>query len=267
MVVSALVAACGSYIIGSYENWGLILVGFFGAVIIFANWIVPLIDMHIINKKHYITLAAHSESLSQEVEAFVKKHHLKMPNLWVDLSTTATQKVGARTQGFFHAKKIVFTQRAIAEYSAKEFLTVLAHEMGHDSLHHRVWYFILIMLAIVPVIGLLPYFAHPVLASAFGFDQPTAYITVLMFGIFGDIIQKHIMTPLINYLKRIFEYQADVYAIQTTQDVEVMSQTLVHTFDNNQGLPFLHPWYSLWYKCHPSLVERITHIKRVVCQP
>ena len=264
VILSTLVVAGGSQIIGAYESWPLILVGFFAVVIIFANWLVPLLDMHVINKKHYITLAEHSESLSQEVKSFIKKHHLQMPNLWVKLKTTETQKIGAQTQGLFHAKKIVFTQKAIEEFSVKEFLVVLAHEIGHDSLHHKVWYVVFGMAGLSFEMWVFPYLASPALATAFGFGQLTPYIIMLMLIIFRTIFHKHIITPLTNYPKRIFEYQADAYATQITQDPEVMSQALKHIFDQNQGLPFLHPWYSLWYKCHPSLVERIRHIQQKI---
>lgn len=263
VVVATLIFALGSLVIGSYEYWPWMLVGFFGVVVIFANWLLPLLEAHIINKKHYKTLADFSEPLAQEVEDFVKKHNLKMPNLWIDISAKATQKVGARTQGFYHAKKIVFTQKAAEEYSYQEFLTILAHELGHDSSHHKVWYFILIILGLIPLRWVLPHFSSPVLAAALGFEQSRPYITMLMLIIFGPIFNKHFITPLTNYPKRIFEYQADAYAVGIIQDTKIMSQALKRTFDQNQGLPVLHPWYSWWYKCHPALVERIRHIHKV----
>ena len=263
VVLSTLVAAFGSYIIGSYENWPLILVGFFGAVVVFANWLVPLLDMHVINKKHFKTLAEHLPSLLQEVECFVKKNGLEKPNLWIDLRTAATQKIGAQTQGFFHARKILFTQKAIEELSIKEFLVVLAHEIGHESYHHKAWSAFFWMVGMMFVLWMLPYLASPTLVTAFGFTKLTPYIIMLMLIMFFPILYKHIITPLTNYPRRIFEHQADVYATQITQDIKVMSQALKHIYDQNQGLPLLHPWYSLWYSCHPSLVERIRYIHKI----
>ena len=91
--------------------------------------------------------------------------------------------------------------------------------------------------------------------SAFGFTQNSMPIAFMIFFLILGTITFW-LSPLSHILSRKFEYQADAYAAQATENKEALVEALRKISLENLSNPVPHPFYSFVYYSHPTLLER-----------
>src|SRR5262249_20619274 len=115
--------------------------------------------------------------------------------------------------GLFGEKRIVLFDTLVADLAPPEIVAVLAHELGHFTLHHVRWS---LARAIAFTRGALSATSLPAPSSApyaaFGLAGPPAYGALVVFSLwFGPV--GFLLAPLGNALSRSNERAADAYAV------------------------------------------------------
>jgi STE24 endopeptidase len=163
--------------------------------------------------------------------------------------------------GIGKSKRIVLFDTLIDQMTVEQGLAVLAHEMGHYKMKHirRM----LIVQSVFLLIGLYVLsllLDYPPLFFAFGLS-PSHHAALVLFSLVTGPATFY-LGPLMNYLSRRHEYEADRFSAQTLRDGKPMEEALVNLTVKNLANLTPHPWYSAYHYSHPTPAERIDAIRR-----
>jgi STE24 endopeptidase len=165
--------------------------------------------------------------------------------------------------GIGKAKRIVLFDTLIDQMTTAQGLAVLAHEMGHYKMKHirrMLMVQTVFLFGGLYILSLLV--AFPPFFSAFGLAPSNHGALVLFTLVSGPFT--FWLAPLMNRLSRKHEYEADRFAAITLHDGKPMEEALVNLTVKNLSNLTPHPWYSAYHYSHPTAVERIIAIRRVV---
>jgi STE24 endopeptidase len=164
--------------------------------------------------------------------------------------------------GIGKAKRIVLFDTLISQMSVEQTVAVLAHEMGHYKMKH-IRRMLVIQLAVLFVglsvlsrlVNYQPFFA------AFGVDQPSNHVALVLFTLVSGPFTFY-LGPLMNFLSRKHEYEADRFAANVLRDGCPMEQALIKLTVENLSNLTPDPWYSAYHYSHPTTAERISAIRQ-----
>jgi STE24 endopeptidase len=163
--------------------------------------------------------------------------------------------------GIGKSKRIVLFDTLLEQMNVEQGLAVLAHEMGHYKMKHirRM----LIVQAVFLLIGLyilsLLLNFQP-LYSAFGL-APSHHAALVLFSLLSGPLTFY-LGPIMNFLSRKHEYEADRFAALTLRDGKPMEEALINLTVKNLSNLTPHPWYSAYHYSHPTPAERISAIRQ-----
>ncbi len=165
--------------------------------------------------------------------------------------------------GLGKAKRIVLFDTLIEQMSTEEGLAVLAHEMGHYKMKHIRRMLVVQGLFLLFGIYLLSLLVHyRPLFAAFGLANPSNHGALVLFTLLCGPVTFY-LGPLINWLSRKHEYEADRFAVATLGEGKSMEQALVNLTVKNLSNLTPHPWYSAYHYSHPTPEERIGAIRQL----
>ncbi len=163
--------------------------------------------------------------------------------------------------GLGRSKRIVLFDTLIEQMTIDQGLAVLAHEIGHYKMKHvrrmLVVQSILLFVGLYIVSLLVDY--RP-LFSVFGLE-PSNHGALVLFSLLSGSFTFY-LGPLINYLSRKHEYEADRFAAQTLRNGRWIEEALVSLAVKNLSNLTPHSWYSAYHYSHPTLGERIGAIRQ-----
>jgi len=157
-------------------------------------------------------------------------------------------------------KRIVLFDTLLANHEDDEILAILAHEAGHWKKKH-----VLKMLIFSQLIGFIGfYLAHKltagdVLIDIFRLDNSTMYAKLLL-AVFIGTLALFPLKPLMTYISRHHELEADNFALQLTGTPEPMANALIKLGKDNLANLHPHPLYASVYYSHPPLAQRVKRI-------
>jgi STE24 endopeptidase len=172
----------------------------------------------------------------------------------INLSSKTTA-ANAALMGLGNTRRIVLGDTLLDHYSPAEIDVVFTHELGHHL--HRDVPRLIVGQSIVTLIGL--YLCGLVLSWSIGTygyqsiaDPATLPILALTLGAFGLL-----SAPLTNYLSRRWEREADLYALQTTDDPQAFQSAMIRLA--NQNLAEYDPpaWVETIFYDHPAIARRV----------
>jgi STE24 endopeptidase len=158
--------------------------------------------------------------------------------------------------GFGRFRRIVLFDTLVNQLSHAELAAVLAHEIGHYKRKHILKHFILSAfwtLAGFYVLSLLLEWRP--MYEAFGISTPSLAIGFVLFGVLSGTFTFWV-GPLMNWISRKHEYEADAYARDHTS-ADPMKTALVKLHEKNLSNVTPHPLFSAYHYSHPTLLERI----------
>ena len=122
--------------------------------------------------------------------------------------------------GFGSAKRVVFYDTLLAKLSTKEVAAVLAHELGHFKHRHirqRMLVLFALSLAGFAMLGwlALQFWFYAGLGVQPNMSSPNDGLAVLLFILTVPLVSFFI-TPLLSWMSRRHEFQADAYAVTHT---------------------------------------------------
>ena len=232
--------------------WGIIAVFVFFMNMFYARLIVPLF-----NKQTPLC----DGSLKTKIQDYAQKVGFKLDKIVVIDGSKRSTKANAYFSGFGSEKRVTLFDTLIKDLEEEEIVAVLAHEVGHYKRKHILFNLIISILIMGFTFWLLSLFiGNPILSEALNVASPSFHIGLIAFGILYSPISE--LTGLImNFISRIFEYQADNYAKETFDAAPLISG-LKKLNKNNLSNLTPHPAYVFVYYSHPTLLQRYHNMKK-----
>ncbi|GAM22211.1 hypothetical protein SAMD00019534_053860 [Acytostelium subglobosum LB1] len=198
--------------------------------------------------------------LLQSILTLAKRVDFPATKVYIVDNSKRSGHMNAYFYGFFKNKRIVLYDTLVKELSHDEVLAILCHEFGHYKKSHTLRLMALQQVYMLAFFYLFGLFVNNIkLFNDFGFDTPNIFIGLLLFSnIYSPMDQ--IFTFVCNIFSRMNEYEADEFATHLGYD---LSDPLVklHTKDSSSLL--VDPWYSTYHYTHPTLLERLNHLKSI----
>jgi STE24 endopeptidase len=165
--------------------------------------------------------------------------------------------------GFGKSRRIVFFDTLLSRLSGEEIEAVLAHELGHFAHGHVVKRIALSLIAALGFFALLGWLARePWFYTGLGvlprLTGPNDAMALLLFFLTMPVFVFP-LTPLMNWLSRRDEFQADHYAARQSSAGQLVS-ALVKLYDDNAATLTPDPAHSAFYDSHPPAAIRIRHL-------
>ena len=232
--------------------WGIIAVFVFFINMFYARLIVPLF-----NKQTPLC----DGSLKTKIQDYAQKVGFKLDKIVVIDGSKRSTKANAYFSGFGSEKRVTLFDTLIKDLEEEEIVAVLAHEVGHYKRKHILFNLIISILIMGFTFWLLSLFiGNPILSEALNVALPSFHIGLIAFGILYSPISE--LTGLImNFISRIFEYQADNYAKETFDAAPLISG-LKKLNKNSLSNLTPHPAYVFVYYSHPTLLQRYHNVKK-----
>ncbi len=222
--------------------------------VVFAQ-IVPIIILPLF----YKITPIENDDLKERIVALSKDAGLKVQNVFKFNMSKNTKKANAAFTGLGKTKRILLGDTLLDNYTNDEIETVIAHELGHYKKRH-----IIKNIAIGTISSFLTFFLiaqlHKLSLSLFGFTEIVQISSLPLLALWGALIGL-IQTPISNFISRKFEYEADEYAIGSTNKSESFINTLEKLTDQNLGDREPLPIVEWFFYSHPSIKNRIAAIQ------
>ena len=232
--------------------WGIIAVFVFFMNMFYARLIVPLF-----NKQTPLC----DGSLKTKIQDYAQKVGFKLDKIVVIDGSKRSTKANAYFSGFGSEKRVTLFDTLIKDLEEEEIVAVLAHEVGHYKRKHILFNLIISILIMGFTFWLLSLFiGNPILSEALNVALPSFHIGLIAFGILYSPISE-LTGLLMNFISRIFEYQADNYAKETFDAAPLISG-LKKLNKNNLSNLTPHPAYVFVYYSHPTLLQRYHNMKK-----
>ncbi|MES1192411.1 MAG: M48 family metallopeptidase [Steroidobacter sp.] len=203
------------------------------------------------------------ETLAARIGALLSRCNFKSAGVFVMDGSARSTHGNAYFTGFGRNKRIVFFDTLIERLTPGEIEAVLAHELGHYSLHHIRKRLLLSM-----VLGFVAFAVLGMLArwhgfyAALGVSTPSMHAALLLFMLCSGPFLFFI-TPLSSAWSRKHEFEADEFASQHASAGELISG-LVKLYRDNATTLTPDQLHSRFYDSHPPALQRIGFLQQLL---
>lgn len=215
------------------------------------------------------------QALRERVTRLLQRCGFSAQGLYVMDGSRRSAHANAYFTGLGKAKRVVFFDTLLAQLTPPEVDAVLAHELGHFKHRHilqrMVSLFVLSLLGFALLgwlmqqpwfyagLGVTPSLDQlvPALASgdAAGADAAVALLLFLLVApVFGFFI-----SPLLAWLSRRHEFEADAYAAAQT-DGRDLASALLKLYEDNAATLTPDPLYVAFHYSHPPASQRLARL-------
>jgi STE24 endopeptidase len=199
-------------------------------------------------------------ALRTRIESLLAKCGFRSRGLFVMDGSKRSNHGNAYFTGFGAAKRIVLFDTLVSRLAASEIEAVLAHELGHFSLHH-VWKRMAVAsaasLALLWVLGWL--MRQEWFFAALGVSSPSTAMALILFFTVAPAFT-FMLRPLASLYSRLHEFQADAYAARFA-DASDLVRALVKLYQDNATTLTPDPLHSAFYDSHPPASIRIARLQ------
>ncbi|MFO7445937.1 MAG: M48 family metallopeptidase [Ignavibacteriaceae bacterium] len=247
------------YVLNRFENlwWLPFAIGLFIISVVLAR-IVPIVILPLF----YKVTPLDDEDLKERIKKLAGDAGIKVENVYKFDMSKNTKKANAAFTGIGKSKRILLGDTLLESYTKDEIETVIAHELGHYKKKHIIKNIVTGTVSSFLTLFLVAYL-YNISLSWFGFSSITQISALPLLSVWGMIIGL-VQTPLGNILSRKYEYEADRYAIESTQKPDAFKATLEKLTEQNLGDKEPHPFVEWFFYSHPSIKNRIGAINKFV---
>jgi STE24 endopeptidase len=231
--------------------WASVIIFFFS--IVMAN-LAPVLIFPIFYK--YSPLP--DGELKQRLLALAERANTRVRGVFLMTMSSKTTAANAALMGLGNTRRIVLGDTMVDRYTHDEIEVVLAHELGHH-VHHDIWQLIVsqavLMLTSLFLVSILLHWMIDILHFYRSLMDPaTLPFLFVLVGIFSLILM-----PITNGYSRRIEYQADEYALQSTQKVAAFKSAMTRLANQNLAEIEPSPMIEFFFYSHPSIKRRLMH--------
>lgn len=223
------------------------------------SWAWPIFIAPLFNKFVPLQDAALADRISQ----LLQRCQFSSAGVFVMDGSARSTHGNAYFTGLGRNKRIVFFDTLMGRLSPPEIEAVLAHELGHYSLHHIRKGLILSSVLTLAGFAVLGYLANwPGFYAALGVDEPSTHAALLLFMLASGPFL-FFFTPLGAAWSRKHEFEADTFAAQHADARELIT-ALVKLYRDNASTLTPDPLHSRFYDSHPPALERISFLESLL---
>jgi STE24 endopeptidase len=236
----------------------LVWVGF----TVLITWAWPTLIAPLFNKFTPLSDA----TLKQRTEALLERCGFSSRGVFVMDGSRRSVHGNAYFTGVGRSKRIVFFDTLLERLQIAEVEAVLAHELGHFSLHHvrsRLVLSLAFGLIGLAVLGFLAQW--PDFYGAFNIATPSAH-TALLLLVFVLPVFTYFMTPIGAWWSRKHEFEADEFAAKFA-DARQLAEALVKLYRDNATTLTPDRLHSAFYDSHPPALVRISRLQQLAARP
>ena len=199
--------------------------------------------------------------LREAIQAYSAKVNFPLTNIFVIDGSKRSNKANAFFSGMGKRKKVVLYDTLIENHKVEELVAIFAHEVGHYKRKHII---VSMILGIVQS-GLMLFIMSLMLfnenlSTALGASKMQIHLNLIAFGMLYTPISL-VTGLLMNMLSRKNEFEADDFAIETTNNFDLSNALKKLSADNLSNL-LPHPAYVFVHYSHPPLLKRLAAMKR-----
>jgi len=192
-------------------------------------------------------------NFQEQIINIAGKAGIEVKEVLVADASRKTNKANAYFTGIGGSKRIVVFDNLINNFSRKETLNVIAHEIGH-------WYNWHIFKSII--IGIISGTAGLFLINAvFTYSNMVGDFKSILVIILLISIISFLSLPLQNAVSRTFERQADNFTMQATENPDAQIQLMLKLAESNLSNVSPHWYIKYFLYSHPPIMERIEAAK------
>jgi len=236
------------------ETWWL----WVALVLLFFSVVMANLAPVLILPLFYKFTALPEGDLTKRLLALAERAHTRVRGVFTMQMSSKTTAANAALMGLGNTRRIVLGDTMLDRYTPDEIEVVLAHELGHH-VHHDIWKLIvsqsILTLGGLYLVNVMLHWAvetqHFYLGLA---DAATIPLVLALIGAFGLIVM-----PISNGYSRVIEYQADEYALQTTQMVGPFKSAMTRLANQNLADAEPSPIIEFLFHDHPSIRKRLQH--------
>jgi len=243
--------------IGGSWSWLYCWMGVVGAMMAI-QFLAPVLIMPLFNK---FTPLEDGE-LKETVTNYAARENFKIKGIYTMDGSRRSTKLNAFFTGFGKFRRIVFFDTLVEKLSIGEIVAVLAHEMGHYKLKHVVKMLTASILQMGILFFILSLFINNRgLFTAFRMEHVSIYASFIFFGFLYSPISM-LLSVIFNIFSRRHEFQADRYALISTDRPEMLISALKQLSITNLSNLTPHPLHVFLNYSHPPILERIKALRK-----
>lgn len=225
---------------------------------LFLMFIQPIVIDPLYNEFYPIS----DKQLERELLGLAEQANIPAERVYEVKMSEKTNALNAYVTGIGSNLRIVMWDTTLQRLTEDEVLYVMAHEMGHYDLNHLRK--LLIGMIILSFLGLfITSKIYTITLQRLGEKLDIKKGDLASFPIILLILSmlSFSVTPVTNYISRVYEYQADRYALELTENPDAAVSTLQKLAI--EGLSDVNPptIVKVFRYTHPPMVERITHAR------
>lgn len=230
--------------------WAVLLS--FGLLI---SWIFPTFIAPLFNK----FMPLENEELRDRITSLMDRCGFASNGIFVMDGSKRSSHGNAYFTGLGKNKRIVFFDTLLETLDANEVEAVLAHELGHFKHHHvRKG---LILNAVMTLVGLAILawlIKQEVFYTVLGVSHASTYMALILFSMVMPLLSIY-LTPMMSYLSRKHEFEADDFAAEQSQP-QTLIKALVKLYRDNANTLTPDSLYSAFHDSHPPAPVRVAHL-------
>lgn len=232
--------------------WGIVTVFTVFMNMFYSRLIVPLF-----NKQTPLQ----DGELRNKISNYAESVGFSLSKIFIIDGSKRSTKANAYFSGFGSEKRVTLYDTLVNDLEDEEIVAVLAHEVGHYKRNHIIFNLVTsVLLTGLTLYVLSVFISNPLLSNAIGVETPSFHVGLIAFGLLYSPISE--LTGLImNYVSRVFEYQADDYA-KNTYKAEPLITSLKKLSKNSLSNLTPHKAYVFMHYSHPTLLDRITNLQK-----
>ena len=232
--------------------WGIVTV-----FTVFMNMFYSKLMVPLFNKQTPLE----EGDLRNKISEYAKSVGFSLNKIFIIDGSKRSTKANAYFSGFGSEKRVTLYDTLVNELDDEEIVAVLAHEVGHYKRKHIIFNLVTsILLTGLTLFILSIFISNPLLSNAIGVELASFHVGLIAFGLLYSPISE-ITGLIMNYVSRVFEYQADDYA-KNTYKAKPLITSLKKLSKNSLSNLTPHKAYVFMHYSHPTLLERVRNLKK-----
>ncbi len=231
--------------------WVFLMIVQVAVIVIYPIWIAPLFNKFTPIKEG---------ELKDKISDLSRRIGFPLDGVFIVDGSKRSSHSNAYFSGLGKKKRVMLFDTLTAQLKIPHILAILAHEFGHNKLHHvtkNLTMNSLFSLGGLYLLSLL--IGNEAFYHGLGFTRPSNYAALVIFGLLISTLS-FLISPLFSMFSRRLEYAADRFAVKALGDPETMAEVVVILSRENLSNLNPHPWYSFFHYSHPAPVERVKAI-------
>ncbi|MDY2588096.1 M48 family metallopeptidase [Winogradskyella aquimaris] len=199
--------------------------------------------------------------LRNKISDYAESVGFSLNKIFVIDGSKRSTKANAYFSGFGSEKRVTLYDTLVNDLEDDEIVAVLAHEVGHYKRKHIIFNLISSVLLTGLTLYILSIFiSNPLLSNAIGVEKQSFHVGLIAFGLLYSPISE-VTGLLMNYVSRVFEYQADDYA-KNTYKAQPLITSLKKLSKNSLSNLTPHKAYVFMHYSHPTLLQRVKNLSK-----